>query len=336
MRSFAFILIRGAAPGQHGKALDFGAKRFRLCAAPGSDDRGMNFDFETYHADVARLRRHRIFFIGGAMKSGTTWLQLLLDQHPEISCGGEGHFPSYLIPLIVKTVDEYNEQIAWKNESIFSETPGYPQLLDEHRTYLWASAVAFQLGEQLKRKAAPVVGEKTPDNVRFFRLLHAVFPTARCIHIVRDGRDCAVSGWFHNLRVTPDWMRETFPTFDSYAQSFAQQWVLDVGEGTRFGAEHPDRYLMIRYEDLHREPATTLARVCRILGVSDLPDIMERCCSGASFERLSGGRAPGQEDPASFFRKGETGDWRQHFSPEARDLFNEKAGAWLRQFGYGE
>ncbi|MFP6691035.1 MAG: sulfotransferase, partial [Alphaproteobacteria bacterium] len=37
-----------------------------------------------------------LFFICGAIKSGTTWLQLMLDAHPDIACRGEGHLPNML------------------------------------------------------------------------------------------------------------------------------------------------------------------------------------------------------------------------------------------------
>ena len=39
-----------------------------------------------------------LFFICGAIKSGTTWLQLMLDAHPDIACRGEGHLPNMLLP----------------------------------------------------------------------------------------------------------------------------------------------------------------------------------------------------------------------------------------------
>jgi len=292
------------------------------------------FDYAALHRAITALRRKRIFFIGGVMKSGTTWLQLLLNQHPDIACHGEAHIPSYLIPLFVKTIDEYNEHIAWKNGSIFDGLEGYPTLRDEHRTYLWASSVAFLLAEQLKRKPARVVGEKTPDNVRFFTLLDAAFPRARFIQIVRDGRDCAVSGWFHNRRVSPEWAEETFPTFESYAASFAEQWNREVSEGRQFGATRPDRYLEIRYEDLIAAPEATLATTLKFLGVSARTDKVRHCLEAASFEKLSGGRSRGQEDQSSFFRSGVQGDWKKHFSPEAERLFLERAGERLADYGY--
>ena len=41
---------------------------------------------------IAELAKRQLFFVGGAPRSGTTWMQHMLDAHPDISCRGEGHF----------------------------------------------------------------------------------------------------------------------------------------------------------------------------------------------------------------------------------------------------
>jgi hypothetical protein len=292
------------------------------------------FDYGALQAEIAALRAKQLFFIGGAAKSGTTWLQVLLDRHPAISCNGEGHFPSYLIPRLIGAVDEYNRDIAWKNQTIFGELPGYPRLEEDHIGFLWASAIALQLSAQARDRAVRLIGEKTPDNVRFFALLGSAFPAAKFIHLVRDGRDCVVSGWFHNLRVTPDWTRETFASMDAYVAASAEEWAGNVGAGYRFGETSPERCLGIRYEDLAAEPGPVLARVLAFLGAPSGPEILAACIGGAGFETLSGGRAPGTEDRNSFFRKGVPGDWRNHFTAETSRLFEEKAGEWLSRYRY--
>src|SRR5580658_10414130 len=77
------------------------------------------FDFDSLQRAVAQVRSEQVFFIGGAPKSGTTWLQYLLNAHPEISCGGEGHFPNRLLPMLAKTLQTYNTGINVKNRSIY-------------------------------------------------------------------------------------------------------------------------------------------------------------------------------------------------------------------------
>src|ERR1700735_4204914 len=100
----------------------------------------MTFDYETLHAEITALRNKQLFFVGGAPKSGTTWLQILLDQHPAISCSGEGHFPTALIPRLFSAASEYNRHIAWKNETVFSEMAGYPPVAPQPVAHRVASA----------------------------------------------------------------------------------------------------------------------------------------------------------------------------------------------------
>ncbi|HLY54914.1 MAG TPA: sulfotransferase [Stellaceae bacterium] len=293
------------------------------------------FDLDRLHARVAALRRKRLFFIGGAAKSGTSWLELLLDRHPQICCRGEGHFTNVLVPQILQVAEEYNKVLAWKNDVVFAELPSYPPLNEERQTYLWATAIALQLDAQCEGSTAKIIGEKTPDNVRSFALLHAAFPEARFIHIVRDGRDAAVSNWFHNMRVTPEWVTETYGTIDAFAEMFAGYWSGDLAAGTEFGLAHPDRYAVVRYEDLHADTRATLATLFEFLDVPTTSRVLAKCAEEGSFQRLSGGRAQGEEDRGSFFRKGTPGDWRNHMTPEAEARFRAVAGTWLRRFGYG-
>jgi hypothetical protein len=53
-----------------------------------------------------------------------------------------------------------------------------------------------------------------------------------------------------------------------------------------------------------------------------------------SYRRLSGGRAKGQEDPSSHYRKGQAGDWRNHFTPELAARFDAAYGGLLARLGY--
>jgi hypothetical protein len=47
-------------------------------------------------AEIADLAQRQLFFVGGAPRSGTTWVQHLLNGHPDVSCRGEGHFLQFL------------------------------------------------------------------------------------------------------------------------------------------------------------------------------------------------------------------------------------------------
>ena len=292
------------------------------------------FDYHRLQSAISAVHSKQMFFIGGVAKSGTTWLQILLDLHPNITCKGEGHFPNNFAPLLRRALDMHNEYISSKNALIFKEIPGYPRYTEEHFLYLLTSAITLLLHEQTEHKSVQAIGEKTPDNICFLSLLDTLFPSAKFILVVRDGRDSAVSGWFHNLRVSPEWTRQNFSSMNDYIKMFSELWATQVSEGNRFGAYQPTRYLAIRYEDLSLEPEPTLMKAFRFLGVEFSQEIVDRCCVDGSFERLSGGRSRGQENRDSFFRKGISGDWRNYFSEEMNKVFQDKAGEWLARFDY--
>jgi hypothetical protein len=292
------------------------------------------FDFDKVHDAIARLRQKQVFFIGGAPKSGTTWLQLMLNAHPEISCRGEGHFPDRLLPVLVRAMKEHNATLEMKNRSIFDGLDGQPLFTNRHVYYLAAAAMSVMLGQPPKAQAAHCVGDKTPDNVRFFPLLATLFPRARFIHLVRDGRDCTVSAWFHNLRVDAVALTRRFPSLGDFASYYAQIWVENVSLGAKFAAAQPKRCLAVRYEDLSQGPLHLLGLLCEFLGASRDTAVLQACCAAADFAALSGGRSRGVEDRGSFFRRGVPGDWRSHFDGQIDLAFRAKAEPWLSGYRY--
>jgi hypothetical protein len=292
------------------------------------------FDYDAVQAAISDLRKKQIFFIGGVMKSGTTWLQLLLNAHPEVSCNGEAHFTRGLAPLLRSALDQHRQLILDKNKSIFNELQGYPCLAEDDFQYLLASCIVLFLLRQSKEKvAARAVGEKCPKNVLTFDVLNALFPTAKFIHIIRDGRDCAVSGWFHNIRVSPDWTTKKHGSMDAYVLSFIDGWAKDVAAALAIADANPTRVRQVRYEDLMANTERVLANVLNFLNVDTGKVVLAQCRSAASFETLSG-RAAGDESLGSFFRKGVVGDWRNHISKDLDAAICMRAGAWLDRFGY--
>ena len=68
------------------------------------------------------ILERRLFFVAGQGKSGTTWLQLILDAHPEICCRGEGHLGDVLLPALGESLERYNGYIR-HNNSLFIAFP---------------------------------------------------------------------------------------------------------------------------------------------------------------------------------------------------------------------
>ena len=287
---------------------------------------------EQYRAVSARLQRvfdKRLFFIVGVAKSGTTWLQLLLDRHPEIACKGEAHFADILQVVLADATERYNAELevhgGHENEMRY-ET--------EDSEHLTLTAIGLMYAKWADDPAIKLIGEKTPAHIRSLPLLNRTFPEAKLLHIIRDGRDAAVSGWFYSLSRNEAYTREHFGDLPGYIRFFSRTWAETVGTARRHAVALGARYLELRYERLVGAPGPETARVLRFLGADASPQAVETCLEGARFDRLSGGRAPGQEDVTSFFRKGIVGDWQNHFDATDRAAFEENAGALLAELGY--
>ena len=167
----------------------------------------------------------------------------------------------------------------------------------------------------------------------------------------RDGRDVMVS-WYHqqliphglNGRQVARSRRElpledyddvyaNLPAFIEYAftrphdppfswADFVRRWYW------RSGAVH------VRYENLRQDTAGELRRMVRALtGTDPGPQRAAEIADEFSFERQAGRRS-GEEDKGSFLRKGVVGDWKEQFSPAAREVFDRYAGEELVLLGY--
>jgi hypothetical protein len=194
--------------------------------------------------------------------------------------------------------------------------------------------MALLLDQQIDGANICCIGEKTPRNVHSFGPLSGLLPQAKFLHIIRDGRDVAVSAWFHNQRVQADASQREFERLSQFLPSAIQRWMSDISAARQFGQRQPNRLLEIRYEDLIDNFDVTMQPVLEFLGVFADVESLQRCRDAGSFKRLSSGRESGEEDSQSHFRKGVSGDWKNHFDDECRRYYSETAGEMSRALGY--
>lgn len=91
-----------------------------------------------------------------------------------------------------------------------------------------------------------------------------------------------------------------------------------------------------RYEDLlENTPAELTRLMSELTGEVADPVKVASAVNRYSFVTASG-RKPGQEERSSFLRKGQSGDWRNHFTVEAAQVFDAFAGEALVEFGYAD
>ncbi|MGB3680994.1 MAG: sulfotransferase domain-containing protein [Rubrobacteraceae bacterium] len=168
----------------------------------------------------------------------------------------------------------------------------------------------------------------------------------------RDGRDVMVS-WYHHClfpnergngplveKARRDLSFEDYddingnlPAFIEYAFTRQQHPRFSWSEFVR-GWYSRKGVVYVRYEDLRRDTPGELQRVVAGLSGRRLnPERVAEIADEFSFARQSG-RQPGQEDKGSFMRKGMPGDWRNHFSLEARQVFDRYGGDELITLDY--
>src|SRR5262245_18586107 len=134
----------------------------------------------------------KYFFVCGAPKSGTTWLQRLLDAHPQVVCSGEGHFVEEIALPMMRMRNRYNQVLAQAADVVYEGKPYHLTLGDRDLVAHIRSLITTLMRKRLKLDAK-AVGDKTTRYYEFLDHLKILFPDALFLHIVRDPRDVAVS-----------------------------------------------------------------------------------------------------------------------------------------------
>ncbi len=312
-----------------------------------------------------------MFFILGRGRSGTTWLRTLLNSHPEIMCWGEGRFfeRSFMredfeqlelenIPpsSLYRAILESRHLRSWIDRSVWARG----EETERHLINLTRLTIDYFLAEQLSRTNKRVVGDKTPFvSAEVVEEISKIYPEARVIHIIRDGRDVAVSlihhMWNHAKSeggiydLTPEELEKRrayregslVPPAESLftrerLTRIATDWSTEVGKAIQDGpALLGGNYAEVRYEDLLEKPVEEARRLLTFLNVDRSEQTVKRCVKKAGFEQNTN-RKQGQEDSSSRSRKGVAGDWAEAFTEEDKRVFKEIAGDLLVELGYEE
>jgi hypothetical protein len=257
-------------------------------------------------------------FVGGAPRSGTTLLRVMLDSHPHIACGMEIR----AIPDIAQLWARCEAAAG----SVLAENYGVDA--DRLRA-MFAELICTFLRPSLMASGKPRVAEKTPNNLWSFPLLRQLFPESPLIHVIRDGRDVVAS------RLSQDWKKGESPVAQTPRDAAYQAsiWVdaMKMGRQMRSDPTLAATYLEIRYEALVAEPRGTLERLFAFLGEPWADSVLRY----HEIDRQTQGVEEwSAEQVTKPLYDSAVGRWRNEMTPAQIMAVETVAGADLRQLGY--
>jgi len=267
-------------------------------------------------------------------------LQRMLNSHPQLVVANDTHF----IPRTLEIVDPrlistiLQEGDIPLTESLVRAAYGYHRFgrlgLSDHRARQAATRANTYRQFVCELYAAlasahekPLAGDKTPDYVRWLPLLHALFPWSRSIHIVRDGRDTALSllDWANPKRGPG--------RFDLWREQplvvAALWWRWQVQHGLTAATRlDPACHLVVHYERLVESPEVELRRVADFLKIPFASEML-RFHEGRQHDRTGLSAKQAWLPPTPVLR-----DWRRQMNGADRQLFEVLAGDTLALLGY--
>jgi hypothetical protein len=287
---------------------------------------------------------YRKLFVVGCPRSGTSWVQGILAAHPDVITSQESHaYENVFDPITAAGAHDLRAWTKIVHRHDMGEREGRwvglhwwvnrRQLLDLVEWALHAPGSAAEVSERViqaifdhlvasrSATASTVLLEKTPSHLAHGERILRRYPEARIVEVVRDGRDVCVSMEMQAL---------TLPWPPRTRRAQIETWVraLERGDALRSGP-FADRVLRVRYEDLKADTLAGTRQLFAFAGLAADDAFVAEVADRADFRHH---RATGA---GRHTRRGEVGDWRNHFSADDERLFRDLAGAVFEAAGYG-
>ncbi len=281
-------------------------------------------------------------FIVGCPRSGTTLLQRLLDCHAQLAITPETHWiPRWFHDNQGKGITA-DGRVSKKLLRKLSAHPRFAELgvtpRRDHFRVKGAGRVSYArfvsslfdlYGEQ---QGKPLVGDKTPGYAREVSTLHALWPEAKFVHLIRDGRDVALSilNWERARSWKPGEGAARFRTWaDDPLLTSALWWEWHVRLAREAGGPlGPPLYHEVRYEALVDHPAGECRVVCDFLDVPPDDALVRKYEERARSNSSQAGKHPWMPITRGLR------DWRSQMRPTEVECFEAAAGGLVDELGY--
>ena len=250
-------------------------------------------------------------FVVGCQRSGTTLLRLILDAHPNISCGPETLF-------LVEFAERLTGARHWQHLAHF----GFPKEYWQERVAALFDTVQ---GDYARRRGKSRWADKTPRYAVHLDLVDALFPTCQVVHVIRDGRDVVAShrdrwGYLSALKAVKKW-----------------PWYVHAARAAGARLAAAGRYHEVRYERLVADPEATLRELLEFLGEPWDPAVLEHDQRSHDvqprYAAVSSSRRTAAGERSAIYRS-RVGAGRRELNPPLRLLVTVLDNRTLRELGY--
>ena len=281
------------------------------------------------------VSRNPYVFLVGCSRSGTTLLQRIVNAHPQVAVTHEQDWiANYfrkragLTPdgrITPELITRLLQHKRFHKLGVGQE--GLGRIVGSGPAVSYAAFVTGILDMYGKSRGKRLVGDKCPSYVLEIPSLHALWPGAKFVHLIRDGRDVCLSllNWDKPDRITARFLGCAEDRVSTSALYW--KWLVQAGRqaGRWLG---PERYYEIRYEALLADAPGECTRLCAFLGVP----------YAAAMLRFHEGRRRNEPglDPKAAWLPITTGlrDWRAQMRLEELERFEAAAGDLLEDLGY--
>jgi hypothetical protein len=270
-----------------------------------------------------------LVFIIGCRRSGTSLLGTIFDSHPAMAMAHEARFPAtmagrrdrYELPTgfdVATFLGDLRREGGFRRMNL--DPTVVQDALARPPVTTYADAIRRVFSTYALAQGKRCYGDKMPGYVLHLPSLAELFPEARFIHIIRDGRDVALS-------LVDLWFAER-----GVGQA-AMFWKRRVEAGRSGGRRlGPSRYQEVRYEDLVEHPEETVPRLCEFAGLGFDEQMLKFFQRGDEVVARTGNPELHQRlllPPTSGLR-----DWRSQMGRGDLAMFEVLAGNLLSNLGY--
>ncbi|MDJ0701852.1 MAG: sulfotransferase [Leptolyngbyaceae cyanobacterium MO_188.B28] len=262
----------------------------------------------------------KLVFLVGCPRSGTTLLQSMLASHPDVASFPETKFFDHMEPWFEPKRMGWgmvSRRLRVRLEGFFRDELDQPELIDQlPRIFIFKGHYSRRFIKILrtlaKQQYKSVLLEKTPEHIFYIDYIEKFFPDAKIIHILRGGPD-VIASLYQVTHQYPQWWDGAWDI-----ERCIKRWV----ESIEISFKHSGKpnHILVRYEDLLKNPAFLVEGLCEFIGIYFYPKIIEDYSLAAkkvSFE--AAGRTVRQSIQANH-----SGKFNSLFSPSQQEYILEQ------------